>query len=1391
MNKNKSGEEDARSRKKQRVEKNKRKTITNDTHDESDISDTDKFSDDEEGGIHIDDIYIPPAPPPVCSYESTGPRVIITHIVNENFKSYAGRVVVGPFDKSFSSIVGPNGSGKSNVIDSMLFVFGYRATKIRSKKVSVLIHKSEQHQNVPSCKVEVHFVQILDKKNGEYEKVPGSEFIIARTAFQNSSSFYELNNKRVQFKEVAMTLRKYGIDLIHNRFLILQGEVEQIALMKPKAQHPHETGMLEYLEDIIGTTRYKEPIEKLQARIETLNEERQEKLNRLKVVESERDALKGPMEETVNFLKTENRIAHLKNKKFQLLLHKINKTVCETEEEKQEVVKNMKNIDKKLNEMQEQKSADKEEMDALNKTLQKKLKQFEEMNEINKNAEKKNTGLTEELSQLKKNRKKMAESLKTEQDKLKNLLKVPEKNQSEIEKLTEEEKALDEARKTEEVAFQAVMSNLQKETRSFQEEKDKLQAEQIKLQKKYDDARSAYELAKSERDIYLSTEQNEKLKLEQLQSKHSEVVEKLCSRKSDLQKLEKELPQLEEQMKKAQGELNSTKSRVSAITGDLRKYQVQLEEKKCSMSANRSRNRVNDYLMQLKREGRAPGIFGRLGDLGAIDEKYDVAVSTASSALDFILVDTKETIEICLRALKDDNVGRTTFLALEKMEHYRSKCETVPKTPENVPRLFDLIRVQDQRVRPAFYHAVRETLVAENLDQASRIAYGVNRHRVVTLGGELIEVSGTMSGGGRQVMRGKMGSSISVNTDASAADEVSNLEQTVCRLEEQLTEIREQEKSSEEIITRCAPQIMTTRMNINKLTIEITGLSKQEPELKSQISSQIQKVKECIPNAKRVKELEAKVQATEKECRKTELDVKAIEEKVSIVHEKIMEITEGKTKKAQEKLDNVIKKWEKTRSTITQLQVAIKTAERNAKKTRERIENMETELKEAEKREQEIEEERETLTRDCMLSAEKAAQLKEGIDEKQSRLNELQEDHRTFMQEVNKIKATKLKEEQKLETIEKKLSDIKKDAPVVKSKLEKLTLHKIPVFREPEDEALDANDVVTSHDETNQQPKETPNETTSDTEFIQFSPGLLDTLNITDITTQLQKEEEYLKTLTPNLNTLQDYEKKTQQFIERTLQLKQITERRNLCRQGYEETRKNRLQEFMSSFNIISNKLKELYQMLTMGGDAELDLHDSLDPFTEGINFCVRPPKKSWKNITNLSGGEKTLSSLALVFALHYYRPTPLYVMDEIDAALDFKNVSIVGYYIKERTKNAQFIVISLRTNMFELAHMLTGIYKTYNCTKTVTIRPDDFCRKSGLPSISATSTSKETERHSQLSTRTNQNEERKRKSNNRNSSNVVKEMNVRNANVTSDIESDKEKENDIIGFYINTSDFH
>ena len=128
--------------------------------------------------------------------------------------------------------------------------------------------------------------------------------------------------------------------------------------------------------------------------------------------------------------------------------------------------------------------------------------------------------------------------------------------------------------------------------------------------------------------------------------------------------------------------------------------------------------------------------------------------------------------------------------------------------------------------------------------------------------------------------------------------------------------------------------------------------------------------------------------------------------------------------------------------------------------------------------------------------------------------------------------------------------------------------------------------------------------------------------------------------------------------------LDQVTNERNEARKLHEDLRRLRLEKFMDGFSRITLKLKEMYQMITLGGDAELELVDSLDPFSEGIVFSVRPPKKSWKNIANLSGGEKTLSSLALVFALHHYKPTPLYVMDEIDAGTCAQYLSITYIYI-------------------------------------------------------------------------------------------------------------------------------
>jgi structural maintenance of chromosome 4 len=118
------------------------------------------------------------------------PRMIIQNLILTNFKSYAGRQVVGPFHASFSSVVGPNGSGKSNVIDSLLFVFGFRASKRRQGKISALIHNSAQYPDLSFCEVEVHFEQVLDLADGGQEVIPDSHLVISRRAFKNNSSKY-------------------------------------------------------------------------------------------------------------------------------------------------------------------------------------------------------------------------------------------------------------------------------------------------------------------------------------------------------------------------------------------------------------------------------------------------------------------------------------------------------------------------------------------------------------------------------------------------------------------------------------------------------------------------------------------------------------------------------------------------------------------------------------------------------------------------------------------------------------------------------------------------------------------------------------------------------------------------------------------------------------------------------------------------------------------------------------------------------------------------------------------------------------------------------------------------------------------------------------------------
>ena len=238
--------------------------------------------------------------------------------------------------------MGPNGSGKSNLMESLLFVFGKRAKKMRLSKINELIHNSTDQNNLRFARVSVYFKEIREIKDSDintfinekhfnkkenYLEVPNSNFELTREVYKNGSSKYFFNKKEISFDHLSVILIKKGIDLKHNRFLILQGEVEQIAMMKPKSTNNLDTGLLEFLEDIIGTNRYVNLIEKLNKDIDELSEIKNQKQNRLKMAKSDVDQLEDIKNASLDYYKLEKMNLLLVNLSKNIQRHLINQQI--------------------------------------------------------------------------------------------------------------------------------------------------------------------------------------------------------------------------------------------------------------------------------------------------------------------------------------------------------------------------------------------------------------------------------------------------------------------------------------------------------------------------------------------------------------------------------------------------------------------------------------------------------------------------------------------------------------------------------------------------------------------------------------------------------------------------------------------------------------------------------------------------------------------------------------------------------------------------------------------------------------------------------------------------------------------------------------------------------
>ncbi|KAF9551666.1 hypothetical protein EC957_006559 [Mortierella hygrophila] len=1201
------------------------------------------------------------------------PRLVIEKMVLVNFKSYAGRQEIGPFHKSFTSVVGPNGSGKSNVIDALLFVFGYRANKMRQGKLSELIHNSKGAEDLESCTVEIHFCEILDLPGpNEFERIEGSGLIVSRQAYRNNSSKYFINRLSSSYLQVTGLLKGRGIDLEHKRFLILQGEVESISQMKPKAITEHDDGLLEYLEDIIGTSQYKENIEKSAVELEALNDERSERLTRVKYVEKERDALEARKREVEDYIKDQNNLAMKQSALYQIYLWEANKRFTKD-------TKQVAHLEAKLEEDHNKHKGLKDEIEKLENEHNSRVKEYEKIDKETSEILKQLSKIDREDVQMQENRKHLRNkqkkgtksltadkhSLSENQSWIRNHESDLVRQQTELEKL---EKSLEAA----EEELEVIRESLRGKTEEFSQQIEEHQKELAPWTAKIVAKQSEVDMAQSEYDLLEQRSRNAQAQYREAVSALETLKRSQASKEDEIRELQENIGASADQIAGMERTIKEMAEKETILRDKATTARARAEEGRASQQSNQTRSALLNNLMRQRDLGKIIGIQGRLGNLGAIDDKYDVAISTACPALDNIVVDNVEVGQQCIEFVRKNNLGRVSLILLNQLP----KRNMGPiQTPENVPRLFDLVRPADPKFAAAFYSVMQDTLVATNMDQANRIAYGKQRWRVVTLDGQVIDKSGTMTGGGTRVNRGAMSSTIS--TGEFTAEQIAQMEAERDQKETEYRFHQQQKVSLERELQSTIANGPKMEMRLSMFKMDVQANQKRIAESEKRIEALRNEAEPKPTEVAKMKALSTKAKELKDEVVAIKQNAKSIEAKIKDLQNKILDAGGVKLRAQKSKADGLKEQIEALGDKTTKTKVAKNKAEKDTVKLGTQIAKHEKELAEVSVDLEALEQQIKEKTQEAVGIRKRAEEAKLIMEERKEEMEELKLELDAKLKVINRIRTAEVEMRNQLNDLRQSLAEHERRLKHWGDLLKELTIQEVDY---DEDEIVAELHVI------------------ADTDLAMIEKQ--------DVELQIQQLEHKLSEAKPNFTVLEEYRKREEEYLSRAKDLEEITIRREEAKKDYDDLRKKRLDEFMAGFQIISMRLKEMYQMITMGGNAELELVDSLDPFSEGIIFSVMPPKKSWKNISNLSGGEKTLSSLALVFALHHFKPTPLYVMDEIDAALDFRNVSIVANYIKDRTKNAQFVIISLRNNMFEMADRLVGIYKTDNKTKSISINP-------------------------------------------------------------------------------------
>lgn len=1156
----------------------------------------------------------------------------------DNFKSFANKSEI-PLLKGFTTVSGPNGSGKSNIIDSVLFALGLaNASELRAENLS-------------------HFISTYTKRNEAFVKVTfgdtenGDDLTIGRKIRKTSQGYastYYINDSVTTLTNVHALLEKYNVTP-NSYNVMMQGDVMGITNCSPKNRR-------KIIDEIAGIADFDRRIEQATNELTTVEQRVERSTFILNEVDKRLEELKEEREVALKYQKLreektglESQINKVRFFDLKRNLERAHENILEfTKKKKEEEVKN-KDLDERLNLIKQKYQEVSELVKEKGEAQQIELKKQEET--LKGEIDRKNNASNYADKQIHDG----LRSIENAKNGIENFKKKIEDFKLKIKLKDDEIAVIKENTKTREAELKKILEDmtglnatadqhiekrnrLRKQLENLKDEETKLiqsklplENELKNLQKELDDA---------------------KTKLAELNEMKANFASNQDLKKTLVEQLQQEMNDFKLVQQTTLHDLDTTKNEINDLNYNIqmayRKISTMEAKKQAAEDANFGR--AIDTVMNAKLRG----VHAPLAQLGTVDKEYSVAMEVAfGGRMAHVVVDDEHVASVAIELLKSSNAGRATFIPLNKIKKAPTKLQ-LPKDKGVIDFAINLVDFDDEYI-DAFFYAVGDTIVVEDIECAKKL---IGKYRMVTLSGELLEKSGSMTGGARM----RTGLSFSQNDD----DELNKFKDRLKEMEQKLGSLENKKRSLEEKLENVRSKYSDAMSEFSKSKVELDNMNRNYEN-----SENILKEK-----ADFVAISEPKIADLNKKLDKLEEKNVQIYDDMAVCQEQIEEVEKLINDKD---LKDLKEKTEGVESEIKRLQSKLMSAENDKNELNRQIsfhenliETKQEEIVGIEHNNVKLEADKTRYKADIVDLNKKMEELHEQIVQIEEKLGKLLKERDDINAELIELEKQKHIRVADIERIAEQIESFKARRRQLEPELETAT-------KELVDAGVEINKL----------------------EPIEIS--------IEEITSKIQRLEKRMQELGDvNMKALTAYDEVLSRQTSIKEQIETLSKERKeimMRMQGYEQLKK---ETFMKTYNNINENFKEVFHQLSEG-EGELKLECPDDPLSGGMTIEAQPRDKKLQRLESMSGGEKSLTALAFVFAIQRYMPSPFYAFDEVDASLDTMNVERIAQMVQNQSKDTQFIVVSHRRPMIESANRTLGVtQKEKGITKVTGIKLRD-----------------------------------------------------------------------------------